>query len=196
METIGDRVKALVTSVGGSPPRRERSSVRKVLDERMTLSEAIEAATQIVDGYPNGGRDAGKSYIGALAAMLASYPRQIALRCADRIHGVIRDCRYLPTPADIVTWCESRTEALRQQDDREQRVAAQLAQRDAYVRQETTERPKRLSIAELKAKYGDWHHEWKPPGQHQRELAQVARRQLIAQIGQEAFDALPEAKRC
>lgn len=192
MEAIGDLARVLATSVGGSPQRRANSSIRAVLDDRMTLSEAIEAATRIIDGYPNGGRDAGKGYIGALAAMLASYPRQVATACSDRVNGVIRDCKFLPTPADIVSWCEHRTDSLRQQDDRQWRLAKQFEEREAYLRRETIERPRRLSIAELKQKYGDWQRGWLSP-EDCTQVREAARRKLIAQIGKEAFDAIPEA---
>ncbi len=191
MEAIGDLAKALVTLVGGSPTKREASNVRKALDDRMTLSEAIEAATRIVDGYPNGGRDAGRGYIGALAAMLASYPRQVAIACSDRVNGVIRDCRFLPTPADIVAWCEHGTDSLRKQDDRERRIAEQMEEREAYLRQERLERPRRLTIEELKEKYGDWQCGWGSP-EDKTKLRETTRRELIAQIGQQAFDALPD----
>lgn len=122
----------------------------------MTVSEAIEAATRIVDAYPNGGRSAGEGYLGALAAMLGSYPRSVALACSDRVRGVVRACKFLPTPADIVAWCEKETEPLRSRRERELRVSRQLADRADYERMQIEDRPRRLTVAELKAKYGDW----------------------------------------
>lgn len=154
----------------------------------MTLSEAIEGATKIVDGYPNGGRDAGKGYIGALAAMLASYPRQVALKCSDRVHGVIRDCRFLPTPADIVAWCEPKTESLRNEHARELQVATLLEQREQDL--QTGTQARRLSIEELKEKYGDW-TAGRNHGGTERELADEARARLVEAVGRAAFDALP-----
>lgn len=114
--------KHLSIVASGSLDKRASSSVRRVLDERMTLSEAIEAATTIIGRYPNGGRDAGDSYIGGLAAMLGSYPRQVALRCADPVNGIVRACKFLPTPADIVSWCDRKAEPLFAQVDRESRI--------------------------------------------------------------------------
>jgi hypothetical protein len=95
------------------------------------MPEGIEAAGRIVDAYPNGGRDAGKGYLGALAATLVSYPRQTATACADRVHGITRTCKFLPTVADVVAWCERKTEPLWEMAERERRIAEQLAERDA-----------------------------------------------------------------
>lgn len=130
----------------------------------MTLSETIEAAGAIVGCYPNGGKDAGRSYIGALAATLSNYPKSVAQACADRVKGVARDCRFLPTVADLVAWCEKKTEPLRVQADRDRRVARQLDEREQFENIERNVRPTRLSVAELKERYGDWGDNWRTPG--------------------------------
>ena len=182
--SLGDLAKALVISPAGWLPGRASTSVRKALDDRMTFSEAMEAAGRIVDAFPNGGRDATKSYIGALAEILSSYPRQVALACSS-IRGVVRQCHFLPTVADLVAWCEDETEPLRRQHDREVRVAELSNERE----KEAIERPRRLTIEELKQKYGDWH-----TGESAESSRETARRKLIAQIGQDAFDALPDAR--
>lgn len=136
-----------------------------MLAERMILSEAIEAATAIISGYPNGGANAGDSYIGALASTLMGYPRQVAMRCADyprrmgeRLRGVASACKFLPTPADVIAWCEREVEPLYERSAREERVTQQLADRQEYERREQ-DRSQRLSVDELKAKYGDWTRE-------------------------------------
>lgn len=190
--SIGDPVRALVTRLGASPQKHETSSLQRALDERMTLPEALEAAGAIVDCYPNGGRDAGRGYLGALATMLADYPKQVARRCADRVNGVVRECRFLPTPADIVAWCERETEALRGWRAREMRVVGQLKDRAAFEQEQAAERRTHLSVAELKAKYGDWRRGWSLEEDRQ-EQRRLAREMLIAEIGREAFGALPDS---
>lgn len=122
----------------------------------MTLSEAIEAATKIIGCYPNGGANAGDSYIGALAQILGSYPKSVAIACGNGLTGIVRDCKFLPTVADIVAWCERKTEPLRVQHDRERRIESQLAERDAVQEPQIG----RLSYDELKAKYGDGKDGW------------------------------------
>lgn len=130
MEMIGDQAKALATLRAVSPQTRASSKIQRVLTERMSLSEAIEAAGAIVDCYPNGGTSASRGYIGALAATLASYPRQVALRCADHHMGIVRECKFLPTVADIVAWCERETAPLWNSADREKRIERQIAERN------------------------------------------------------------------
>lgn len=157
----------------------------------MTLSESIEAATSIVDRYPNGGKSAGKSYLGALAATLANYPRQVALACAD-LKGVSAECEFLPTVASIVAWCEKHTEPLRSRYDHEQRRRQQFNARDDFE-SEQGDRPRRLSVGELKEKYGDWQDNWRSPGTKARELCEQARKRLVEEIGELEFRCLPEA---
>lgn len=97
--------------------------------ERMIPSEAIEAVTKMIRGYPNGGANAGASYIGALASVLAQYPRAIAIECADPLRGVARTCKFLPTVADIVSWCEPHFEKMHSTVQREDRIKEQIAAR-------------------------------------------------------------------
>ena len=193
MDKIDSGAKALVTSLGASPQKRESSKIQRVLDERMSLSEAIEAAGAIVDCYPNGGASASRGYIGALAAILATYPKQVALNCADRARGVTRECKFLPTVADIVVWCERETAPFYRQAESLDRRAAQFADRAEFEKQQTLERKKRLNLDELKEKYGDWHDSWRSPGTKAAELYEKARADLIAQIGEDRFNTLPDA---
>lgn len=157
METEKSIGQALLSVVTSSPNKPASSSVQRVLDARMMLSEAIEAATAVISGYPNGGTNAGDSYIGALASTLMGYPRQIALRCADfprrpgqPLRGISATCRFLPTPADIIAWCEKETAPLRHDRQREINIANQFKARAEFK----APRDHRLSYAELKAKYG------------------------------------------
>lgn len=105
--------------------------MRQAYSDRMTMPEAIEAVGRMIAAYPNGGGNAGKSYIGTIAAMLTQYPKSIAVQCANPLSGVARETRFLPTVADVVAWCEPRADAVRQRVDRELRIARQLEERDA-----------------------------------------------------------------
>lgn len=96
----------------------------------MTPSEGIEAATRVLGCYPKRLTDGtGDGYLGALAAVLCSYPKQVAQRCSDPILGITRECKFLPTVADIVAWCERNTAPLWNSADREARIERQLADR-------------------------------------------------------------------
>jgi hypothetical protein len=121
------------------------------------MSDAVDVIGRLVDAFPNGRAQAGRSYIGALASLLVTYPKTIALQCADPVRGVARDIRFLPTVADLVAFCERELAAMRNIVEREDR-AQELAKRQ----REAADAEKRLSDAravrptydELKAKYG------------------------------------------
>jgi hypothetical protein len=121
------------------------------------MSDAVDVIGRLVDAFPNGRAQAGRSYIGALASLLVTYPKTIALQCADPIRGVARDTRFLPTVADLVAFCERELAALRDIVEREDR-AQELAKRQ----REAADAEKRLADAravrpsynELKAKHG------------------------------------------
>src|SRR6476646_2000605 len=107
------------------PMRRENSNVRRALADRLMLSEAIDAVGRMIRGYANSGQ-AGKSYIGAIAELLMHYPRSVALRCADPYRGVARETKFMPTPADVIGFCERTTAPMHEEAAREERVAVQL----------------------------------------------------------------------
>ena len=96
----------------------------------MSLSEAIEAAGKIIRCYPNGGANAGDGYIGALAATFAGYPKQVARECANTPRGVVAECKFLPTVADVVSWCERHSKSLYGEFDRQRRTEEQISQRE------------------------------------------------------------------
>lgn len=175
----------------GLPTTLETANISKSLDARLTLTEAIECVIRIVACYPNGGHGAGKSYIGALAANLARYPASVARKCADQQHGIVAECRFLPTVADVIAWCEREQEPLFRQAHAAETIAAQRAYR-AEAEAEDVARKGRLSYTELKQRYGDWHHGWEPMGETARRLEHAARTALATQIGQEAYDSLPD----
>lgn len=121
------------------------------------MSDAVEAVGKLVDAFPNGRSQAPKSYIGALAATLCTYPRQVAAQCADPLRGVARDTRFLPTIADIVAWCEREKAALQQIVDRDD-YNAELAKKARELQQQESEhsaaRKTRPTLQQMQEKYG------------------------------------------
>jgi len=146
------------TKSGSSLLKRPKSSnVRQALAERMVISEALAAALHMIRGYSNGGAHAGRGYLGAIAEVLMQYPRAIALRAADVNRGVPRECQFMPTPADVIAWCERHTEAMRQPVESEDRDAAFQRDRERMAADEEAlakARQTRPTYDELKAKYG------------------------------------------
>lgn len=102
--------------------------MQRALDDRMTISEAIEAVGRMVRGYP---QTKDKSYVGAMAEYFTYYPRSVVMACVDPINGVVATTKYLPTPADVIGFCEKKMAPMHQELAREKRIAEQLAARDA-----------------------------------------------------------------
>lgn len=123
----------------------------------MLLSDAVDLVGKLTAAFPNGGQSAGRSYIGALAAVLCDYPKSVAARCADPLRGVARETRFMPTVADLVAWCERETQAMRtpvEREDRDGRILREMAERrddGEYWQRARLERP---TFDDLKAKYG------------------------------------------
>jgi hypothetical protein len=88
----------------------------------------------MIRGYANKGT-ADKSYYGAIADLLLRYPKIVALACADPFHGVVRETKFLPTPSDVIAWCEKRIHPLCVEADRESRIAEQLEAREVWEAQ-------------------------------------------------------------
>lgn len=139
--------KALAISQVTLPNRRDPSSVRAALSEKPLLSEAIGVVSAMLRGYANGGASASGSYIGALGEVLSHYPRMIALRAGDLLTGVPRETSFLPTPADVIAWCERELKEWRtivERDDREKALreeAKQRANKDAELAAARAVRP-------------------------------------------------------
>jgi hypothetical protein len=124
-----DESKRLANGHTNLPSALASSKLQKLCDERMSLSEAIEAAERIINRYPNGGGNAGDGYIGALTEILRAYPKQTAVHCAE-VRGITAQCRFLPTIADMVAWLDDMSKSLYRQTDRERRVEQQMADRE------------------------------------------------------------------
>jgi hypothetical protein len=101
------------------------------------MSEATTLAADILSQFPNM-RTAADGFTGSLAAVLADYPRQVAIKCANPRHGIARETQFLSIAA-VVAWCERQTEPMRQDVSREQRVKAQLEARDEWDAQTIAE---------------------------------------------------------
>lgn len=98
-------------------------------------------------GFPNKDKlTAG--YAGAMAEIFMSYPKAVAVACADPIDGVVRGLKFMPVPSDVIAWCENRQRPIMEQADREVRVKRQVQETDAWVSMKVPE--------SLKAKGKAW----------------------------------------
>ena len=150
------------------------------LTDRLSLSEAIDVVGQMLRGYSNG-RQVPNSYIGALAEVIAQYPRCVASYAGALVRGVPRETRFLPTPADVIGWCEREVAHLRQivqRDDEHQALIKQQHARAVEAEKIAAARKARLTYDDLKASYGpNW-----GIGQPNDEAATHARAQLAARM--------------
>ena len=129
-------------------------------------------------------------YITAVIAVLCSYDADIVRRVTSPTIGLPSRLKWLPSVAEVREECDRLVAIADRAVEQQARRVQQLRDREEYQFQQQVERPRRLSIAELKEKYGDWHSRTKERVHKSAE----ARAKLIAQIGQQAFDALPNAK--
>lgn len=90
-------------------------------------------------GYPASEKTQ-DGYLATLADLLMRYPMQVAVRACDPVHGIPRETRFLPTPADIVGWCERETKPLYEESAREDRINQQLRARDEWLNAPTDQR--------------------------------------------------------
>lgn len=102
----------------------------------MTLSEAIEAVGEMLSGYANREK-LPHSYVGTIAALLCSFPRSVAVQCADPLRGLVRTCKFIPTVADVVAWCEPRIQSMQRVVDYDERTTAQLCERAVFEKDQT-----------------------------------------------------------
>ena len=104
--------------------------MKQALTDRMTLSEGIEAATNLMTQFPNA-KGYSDGFIGALAQVLMQYPRQVVLKCIDVRSGLARDVKFLSI-SDVVAWLERGERPLHETAARDDRVRQQVKDTDAW----------------------------------------------------------------
>lgn len=85
----------------------------------------------MIAGFAHKGQ-ADDGYLATIANILVRYPRSVATRCAHPIDGVVRLTKFLPTPSDVIDWCDAEARPLREAADRECRIERQLNARDEW----------------------------------------------------------------
>lgn len=119
------------------------------MDDRLLLSEALDAVSRLIRGYANGAQ-AGKSYLGAIAETLMHYPKSVALACADPYRGVVlQSPEFLPSQGKIIAWCEKRCASMYEEADRDDRIEKQLDAREQWQGETPSERLKAMGKAWL-----------------------------------------------
>jgi hypothetical protein len=110
--------------------KRDALKLRRELDARLLPSEALEVVGAMLDLYPNGRANTAKGHIGGLAKVLCEYPMQVARLASHPVHGVARETKYIPVPADLIAWCDRESAPLQKRYQAAERAAEQIEQRD------------------------------------------------------------------
>lgn len=124
---------------------------------RVNLAKATLATQRATIMYACYRRDDAANpeiFLDAAAAILASYPDDCIMWVTDPRTGIPGTLKWPPQPSEVKEACEDYMAPLRRREERELSLKRQLAERAELERQEAN-RPDRLTIEELKAKYGE-----------------------------------------
>lgn len=127
-----------------------------------------------------------ETYITAVTALFRGYPFWAGEAV---VRKVASESKFVPTLAEIRPHLEAEVRSYRYAQEWERGARQTLIEGQKRISGPVTPRP---TYDELKAKYGD---NWgiTNPDRPIQPTREEARQALIAQIGQEAFDALPDA---
>jgi hypothetical protein len=131
---------------------RKLADLRARVAARLSVSEALNLVGIMLKSYPATNQADTREYVVALAGALVLHPREIAAACVHPVAGVVRECMFKPTIADIARWCgreETPLFAAYNAAEAEARTANALANAPRIV-----DRSGRPDIDELRAKHG------------------------------------------
>lgn len=166
------------------PTKQEKSKSQMALEARLLPSDAFNAVSAMIAGFAHKGQ-ADDGYIATIANVLVRYPRSVAIKCAHPIDGVVRQTKFLPTPSDVIDWCEAEARPLREAVDRENRIERQLDARDEWNAPRPTPRK---TAAEILAMFEEVGFEF---GSQKKRIT-VSPEEFVSQYGisRAQFDAL------
>jgi len=161
---------------------QSKNSVATLTLKPMTREEAAILVDRMLGSYPSLSLHDPKSYIAAICSMLCSYP----LWAGERAIGeaVVESKFAPPTPGILKPLLDGQVSTARYVNHWEKVAGDTVKQLDAP-------RAPRESMDELRARHGpNWGI---ATGRKPVPTVEQARAELIANIGQAAFDALPDA---
>ena len=152
---------------------------------------ATRRAAILFGCYRKGDAADPETYAAAVAAVLASFPQPVVYAVTDPLRGLPSQSQFLPTVAEVRKACDAIVEREGRAAESDYRVRRQLEERREY--EELRAQP-RLSLAELKAKYGDGHGGWGIDRIPEKAIG-ISRDELIGMVGREEWDRIPNRKR-
>src|SRR4051812_4873530 len=115
-------------------------------------SYAAQRARLLLGCYRKGDASDPETYVAAIAATLASYPDDVITEVTHPVKGLPSRLSWLPTVSEVHMACEDAMEPRVRQQQRERRLARQMADRAVFEAEQARQRP---TLDELKSKYGD-----------------------------------------
>lgn len=94
------------------------------MNDHLTLAEATKFAADLIDQFPSV-RNVGDAFIGTAASVLMAYPRTVAVEITHPLNGLASETEFLSI-AKIIAWLEPKTNAIRRDIERENRVEFQM----------------------------------------------------------------------
>lgn len=82
-------------------------SARSILGQRITSTQALKLAKDLVGSFPNLRPDNPSRFIESVAQVLERYPVGIGMECADPSRGLAAKVEFLSIKV-LVDWCEAR----------------------------------------------------------------------------------------
>ena len=139
----------------------------------------------MLGSYPSLNLHDPKTYIASLCTMLCGYPLWAG---ENAVRSVTRESKFVPTQAELTEKLEAEVRVARYADEWDRGAAKQLR---AIEGPKETAEDRKAFIARRRAELGpDW---GLATGRKPLPSKEEARQALIAQIGQQAFDAMPDA---
>jgi hypothetical protein len=120
------------------------------LNDSSTAAELAKLVRMLFACYRMTETSDPETYTAAAIMVLSDYPIQIVRAVCDPRNGLPSRCKWLPSIAEIKEACEEKQGPIVRERVRRAQLEKQFAERD------NTDHSKRLTVAELKAKYGEW----------------------------------------
>lgn len=114
-------------------------------------SYAAQRARLLLGCYRTGDANDPETYVAAVAATLAHFPDDVITSVTHPVTGIPSRLKWLPSVSEVRMACDEAMEPIIRIQQRSERIAQQLADREAAERLRSKPRP---SIDEMKAKFG------------------------------------------
>lgn len=172
--------------------RSRHSEVSRLSLNPMTKQEAAKLIRRYLGSFPSLNLHDPEVYVADLCTLLCNYPLWVGEKAIQKVKETIK---FPTTQAELKPLLDDHVRLPKYQQEWDRNARLQIADTEALA----IEGPKvkRMTYEELRAKHDGPNGEpWgiSNPDHKPRQSRQQIREALIAQVGQAAFDAIPDAK--